>query len=99
MQNLFHDLRHAIRIIIRNSNVILLAAFTLALGIGAAVAIFSVTGGELLSKLSRKKPDRLMMVWNEFRSPEQEVPIKSGEDVRERLIYHSPSDTNKDKMI
>lgn len=80
MRNLFQDLHHAIRTLFRNQKAALLATFILALGIGATVTIFSVINGVLLSKLPYKKPDRLMMIWNELRSQGQEVPAASPAD-------------------
>ena len=57
------DLRHAVRVLIRNLSATAVAVFTLALAIGATTAIFSVVYGVLLRPLPYPAPDRLMAIW------------------------------------
>ncbi|HET8946958.1 MAG TPA: ABC transporter permease, partial [Candidatus Polarisedimenticolia bacterium] len=57
------DLRHAARLLARNPGATGIMVFTLALGIGAATAIFSVVYGVLLSPLPYPASDRIMAVW------------------------------------
>src|SRR5215510_2836809 len=57
------ELRHAIRVHIRNLSATVIAVFTLALAIGATTAIFSVVYGVLLRPLPYPAPDRLMAIW------------------------------------
>lgn len=63
MASLLLDLRHAVRVLVRNPGVTLVAIFTLALGIGATTAVFSVVHGVLLRPLPYPAPDRLMAIW------------------------------------
>ncbi len=63
MTSLFLDLRHAARVLLKNSTATIVAVFTLALGIGATTAIFTVVYGVLLRPLPYPSPHRLMAVW------------------------------------
>ena len=57
------DLRLAIRTLRRTPAFLTLATLTLALGIAANTAIFSVVRGVLLQPLPYEDPERLVMVW------------------------------------
>jgi putative ABC transport system permease protein len=63
MSNLLGDLRYALRLLGRRPGFTALAAFTLALGIGATTAIFSVVNPILFESLPYPRADRLLMVW------------------------------------
>jgi putative ABC transport system permease protein len=63
MTSLHLDLRHAGRVLVKNSSASAIAVFTLALAIGATTAIFTVVYGVLLRPLPYPAPDRLMAVW------------------------------------
>jgi len=65
---LFKDLAFAIRTLRRSPVFTVAAAATIALGIGASTAIFSVTNAVLLRKLPYRDPDRLVVVYMDLRS-------------------------------
>ena len=66
MYSFLMDLRHSIRMLLKNPGFTLAAVVCLMLGIGATTAIFSVVNGVLLRPLPYKQPDRLVRVYTEF---------------------------------
>src|SRR5712664_498898 len=73
MQTIWQDFRHGARSLTKNKAFAAVAVLTLALGIGANTAIFSVVNAVLLQSLPYKDPGKLVYVWTTMIS--QGVPI------------------------
>src|SRR5499433_4488128 len=80
MDILVNDIRYGVRGLLRRPAFTLICVITLALGIGASTAIFSVVHAVLLRSLPYGNADRLVMVWenNQRRGPQQQNTINLG---------------------
>ncbi len=89
MNSLLQDLRFGLRMLIKNPIFTLTAIVTLALGIGANTAIFSVVDAVLLRPLPYPEANRLVFLWSTMNS--QGVPL-SGSALPD---YHGWRDRNQ----
>src|SRR5262245_11084597 len=81
---MIHDLRHAFRVLLKQPSVTILAIVTIAIGVAANAAIFSVVEGVLLRPLPYQDPDRLIFIRSDFRGEAGLPGIASAEieDIR-----------------
>jgi putative ABC transport system permease protein len=63
LEQLVADVRYAARMLRKSPMFTVTAALTLALGVGANTAVFSVVNGVLLQRLPFRDPDRLAQLW------------------------------------
>jgi len=74
VETLLQDLRYALRLLVKSPGFAAITILTMALGIGATTAIFSVVDATLLHPLSYPRPDQLVRI-------EDDLPGVGAEDV------------------
>src|SRR5690242_2836317 len=103
MNTLWQDLKYGLRMLAKSPAFTLVAVLTLALGIGANTAIFSVVNGLLLRPLPYADSERLAIIWThspganvaqDWPSPGQFSAVKTGTTVFEDLALAQGQSVN-----
>lgn len=92
MHTVWQDVRYGLRVLLRSPGFTLVAVLTLALGIGANTAVFSVINGFLLRPLPGKDNDRLLVIAQHQSKEDYSGPIS----YLDYLEYRSHSDAYSD---
>src|SRR5579863_8230405 len=82
MQTVVRNLQYAVRQLIKSPVFALTAVLTLALGIGANTAIFTVVYATILAPMPYPEPDQLVMVWSKIQGDRNGIAAGDFEDWR-----------------
>ena len=74
---MLNELRHGFRMLLKNPGFTIVTVITLALGIGANTAIFTVVNAVLLRSLYNQDPHRLVKVWQRFKQQSGFFPFSA----------------------
>jgi putative ABC transport system permease protein len=89
MQTLLQNLRFSLRLLGRNPGLTVTVLLTVALGIGANTAIFTVDYATLLAPLPFPHPDQLVMVWSSIQGNRNGVAAGDFSDWRQQNTVFS----------
>ena len=78
------DLRYTLRSLWKTGAIALIALVTIALGVGANTAMFSIVNAVVLSPLPYPKPDRIVALW-----PEKRWSLQMLSDVQQRVSSYT----------
>src|SRR5918912_3455220 len=89
MGKLLHDIRYGFRMLRKTPAFTAVAIVSLALGIGANSAIFSVVNALLIKSLPFSEPERLVLVWGDSRAQGRHRDQVSATDVADWRAQNS----------
>jgi putative ABC transport system permease protein len=78
MTGAWNDFRFAVRGLLRSPGFTTVAVMTLALGIGANTAVFTLVDGVLISPLPVSEPERLIRISHLGRDGQDQLPVSTG---------------------
>ena len=81
LESVWQDLRYSVRMLLKRKGFTAVAALTLAFGVGANTAVFSVINAVLIRPLPFADADRLVMIWET--QPDVRGPVGSYRDFQD----------------
>ena len=88
IHSIFQDVRFSVRALLKNPAFAVVAVVTLALGIGANTAVFSVVNTVLLQPLPYENPEQLAVIWTNF-GPDLPQNWVSGPELEEMREFNT----------